>query len=329
MPDPRIVLHIGANKTGTSSIQKMLFQNREALQAKGWNYTDQFTLHMAHHKLAYSIHGNPLWGLKHDWKSELARLMQDPAERFIFSSELFFRVLDPANVAQYFPPDQTRIVLYVREPLSYMMSWYQQAIQGTNATCTFSDYLFRFSEPQTGFLAKWAKVYGGENVSVRVFDRDQLLGRDSRKDFLQFIDGVEESDITFDADDANLSISGNLLFFKRVLNNFMTLEESNEPPITDEFGAYAALQDSFHGKFAVPEPDVDIARAIFTPDIDAFAEAGVHFREMPTEVAGHLCPNFDTLDKDFATIMDIARMTQKEFLRYTERMPDWFDRATG
>ncbi len=55
--------------------------------------------------------------------------MADPQMRFIFSSELFFRIVSPAATAQFFPPDQTQIILYIRDPLSYMMSWYAQAIR--------------------------------------------------------------------------------------------------------------------------------------------------------------------------------------------------------
>ncbi len=322
MDDPRIVLHIGANKTGTSSIQAMLHGNRDVLLAKGWTYTDHFELHKAHHKLAYSIQGNPTWGLEHDWQSELRDIMADPQMRFIFSSELFFRIVSPATTAQFFPPDQTQIVLYVRDPLSYMMSWYQQAIQGHNWTCSFSDYLYRFSQPLIGFLRGWEEVYGKDNVSVRLFERDQLIGRDSRVDFMQFIDGVEATDMTLETSDSNLSISGNLMFFKRVLNNFMTLEESNQPPITDEFGAYATVKESFNGKFHASRSDVAIVRNLFDPDMLAFAERGMPFKPLPREVAGHPSPNFDTLDEDFALIMDIARQTGKEFLRYTERMPN-------
>lgn len=321
MEHPRIVLHIGANKTGTSSIQKMLYQSREALLARGWTYTDHFELNMAHHKLAYSILGNPVWGLKHDWQSEFRDVMADPQMRFIFSSELFFRVISPARTAEFFPPEETRIVLYIRDPLSYMMSWYAQAVQGTNTTCAFSDYLYRFSQPLIGFLRGWEDVYGKENVSVRLFERDRLTGRDSRVDFLQFIDGVDLADMTLDAGDSNLSISGNLLFFKRVLNNFMTLVESNLPPITDEFGAYAALKDSFHGKFHASRDDVEIVRHLFDADISAFAARGMPFQPLPREVSGHPCPDFETLEEDFEFIMDIARQTGKEFLKYTERMP--------
>jgi len=322
MDNPRIVLHIGANKTGTSSIQKMLHDSRDALLAKGWTYTDHFQLHMAHHKLAYSILGNPLWGLKYDWQAELRTVMADPDMRFIFSSELFFRVVSPAKTAQFFPPSETQIILYIRDPLSYMMSWYAQAVQGTNTTCSFSDYLHRFSQPLIEYLRGWEAVYGADNVSVRLFERDQLLGRDSRIDFMQFIDGVEPSDMTLDTGDSNLSISGNLLFFKRMLNNFMTLEDSNEVPITDEFGAYAALKDSFHGKFHATHDDIEIVRHLFDPDLRIFAERGMPFKPMPREVVGHPCPNFDTLDEDFAFIMDIARQTGKEFLRFTDRMPN-------
>lgn len=209
------MLHIGANKTGTSSIQRMLLENNDVLCRSGWEYPNFHLLHMAHHPLAYSIAGHVQRGLGPNWETEFRKLMESSERRLVFSSELFFRTVNPAAAARYFPPEDTQIVLYLREHLAYMMSWYSQAIQERNLTASFVDYLQLFSQSFSSYLAGWENVYGTENIAIRVFDRKALVGQDSRIDLVQLLDGVDASHLKLSKNDSNLSISGNLMFFKK------------------------------------------------------------------------------------------------------------------
>lgn len=319
----RFVLHIGANKTGTSSIQQMLVENRGALNQAGWEYPDYHLQHMAHHPLAYSISGHPQNSLPPGWRDTFKALTADPQRRFVFSSELFFRTTDPAKVVPFFPPDETVVVLYLREHLAYMMSWYAQAIQERNLTASFADYIRLFPTPFTRFLETWENAYGTENVVVRIFDRAQLIGQDSRRDFLHFLEGVGDAEVQFSARESNLSISGNLLFFKKMLNHYITYEEATAFPITDEVGAFAGVQPSFQGKFHVPPADVATVKQVFARDTDLLAKRGIVFAPVPAQVEGHRCPDFQTLRSDFKTIKRIAIETKKNFLTYTDRWQDW------
>ncbi len=319
----KIVLHIGANKTGTSSIQRMLLENRPVLQKAGWDYPDYHLHHMAHHRMAYSIAGHTDRGLAPGWRGELRKLIERSPHKLIFSSELFFRTGDPAAVAEYFPPEQTQVVLYLREHLAYMMSWYAQAIQERNLTASFDDYLRLFPQAFSSYLKRWENIYGRENITARVFDRPRLKGQDSRSDFVQFLDGVDFDDLTLPTDDSNLSISGNLLFFKKVLNNYISLEESRTGLIIDEIGAFAGVKDTFRGKFHVPAEEANVARNLFSKDLVELGTRGLVFPEMASSVDGHRYPDFDTLRSDFKLIKDIAVETDKTFLKYTDRWPDW------
>lgn len=319
----KIVLHIGANKTGTSSIQRMLLENRSVLQEAGWDYPDFHLEHMAHHSLAYSIAGNTDRGLQPGWRGELRQLIERSPHKLIFSSELFFRTPDPAAVVQYFPPEQTHVVLYLREHLAYMMSWYAQAIQERNLTASFDDYLRLFPHAFSTFLSRWENAYGRENITTRVFDRPRLKGQDSRSDFVQFLDGVEFDDMELLSGESNLSISGNLLFFKKLLNSYLTFDESRTPPIIDEVGAFAGVHETFRGKFHVSEEEAIVARNMFAQDLVELGKRGIVFPDMATSVEGHRYPNFETLRSDFKLIKDIAVETDKSFLQFTDRWPDW------
>ncbi|MGR3375000.1 MAG: hypothetical protein ACU0D1_19550 [Pseudooceanicola nanhaiensis] len=321
----RFVLHIGANKTGTSSIQRMLFENRAALEEAGWCYPDFELMHMAHHRLAYSIAEDPYFSLGEGWKARFRQAVADRDRRYVISSELFFRVVPPLRVARFFPPEETQVVLYLRDHLSYMMSWYAQAVQERNLTASFSDYVQIFQQPFSGFLHRWENAYGAENIRIRPFLRDQLVGQDSRRDFLEVLDGVDPDHLALGASDSNLTISGNLLFFKKILNNYMTFEEATSPPITDEIGAFAEVAEGFRGRFRAGREETAMVKRVFGGDIRKLAEKGVVFPPMPEEVAGNPVPNLDTLKDDIRLIKRIATETDKVFLRYAARWQDWHD----
>ena len=320
--DKRFLLHIGANKTGTSSIQTMLAENPEPLAAAGWRYPDFHRSYGAHHALAYSIGGLGR-GLRHDWESELRALLADRETRFVFSSELFLRLVDPEHVARFFPPGETLVVVYLRDHLSYMMSWYAQAVQERNVTASFEDYVQLFSAPLSGFLARWDAVYGRANVELRLFDRATLADGDVRRDFAQFIDGLDPGTLEWPEKESNPSISGNLLFFKRLLNNYMTREEAEGPPIPDEFGAYADVKPTFRGKFRVTAREATMVRRVFADDIRALRRRGLPLGRLPESVDGLQVPDFATLRTDTQDIKRIAEKTGKAFLTYAERWQDW------
>ena len=324
MSEPvKFLLHIGANKTGTSSIQTMLANSGAALAKAGWIYPDFHRSYGAHHALAFSVRQHPRLSLPEGWQADFARLTAPDDQRFIFSSELFFRVVPPAWTAQYFPPGRTRVVLYLRDHLGYMMSWYAQAIQERNLTASFQDYVRVWSRPLSSYLAPWEQVYGRGNVVLRTFSRATLAGGDVRRDFIDLIEGADPADFDLSAADSNLSISGNLLFFKKLLNNYMTDAESEAYPIPDEFGAFAELKESFRGRFAASAEDVEVVRQTFAADREELLQRGLQFDPMPETVPGLAVPDYETLTQDIRLIKKVAVETQKHFLTYAARWQDW------
>ena len=317
---PRFLLHIGANKTGTSSIQRMLVDNPRALARAGWVYPDFHLSHCAHHRLAYALAGHPTRGLAPGWRGAFAKATADPAQRYVISSELFFRNVPPEAAATLFPPEQTRIVLYLREHLSYLASWYAQAVQERNLTASFDDYIRLFPQPFDTFLRRWEAVYGREAITLRPFRRDAFPQGDIRADVLaqMGVDGVR-----MPAADSNLTISGNLLFFKRLLNHVMSYDEAHSFPIPDEFGAYAELKESFRGRFATGPETSRLVTRIFDRDRAALAARGLDLGPVPERVAGRPCPDPETLQDDVALIARVARETGKAFLPYAQRLPVW------
>ncbi|WP_072780207.1 hypothetical protein [Marivita hallyeonensis] len=318
---PRFLLHIGANKTGTSSIQRMLVDNAPALDRAGWVYPDFHLQHCAHHALAYALAGHPTRGLPEGWRGAFTKTTADPSKAYVISSELFFRNVPPRAAAQLFPPGQTRIVLYLREHLSYLASWYAQAVQERNLTASFDDYIRLFPQAFDTFLKRWEAVYGADAITLRPFRRDAFPGGDIRQDFLAQMGGVDG--IAMPAADSNLTISGNLLFFKRLLNHVMTYEEAHAHPIPDEFGAYAELTESFRGRFETGPETAALVSNLFAKDRAALQARGLDLGPVPDRVNGHPCPNHDTLQTEVSLIARVAEETGKAFLPYARRLPVW------
>lgn len=318
---PRFLLHIGANKTGTSSIQRMLVENSTALARAGWVYPEFHLQHCAHHPLAYALAGHPTRGLARGWRGAFSQATADPAKRYVISSELFFRNVPPQAAATLFPPEQTRIVLYLREHLSYLASWYAQAVQERNLTASFDDYIRLFPQPFEAFLKRWEAVYGAEAITLRPFRRDAFAGGDIRHDFLHQMGGI--NNIRMPAADSNLTISGNLLFFKRLLNHVMSYDEAHAYPIPDEFGAYAELTETFRGRFETGPDTAALVAHLFGPDRAALKARGLDLGPVPDRVTGQPCPNLDTLQDEITLIAQVARETDKAFLPYARRLPVW------
>ena len=317
----RFLLHIGANKTGTSSIQRMLVGNTQALTQAGWSYPDLHLQHCAHHALAYTLAGHPTRGLPEGWRGAWGRATADPAKRYVISSELFFRNVPPQAAAQLFPPGQTRIILYLREHLGYLASWYAQAVQERNLTASFDDYIRLFPQAFDTFLSRWETVYGPEAITLRPFRRDAFPGGDIRRDFVAQMGGIDG--IRMPEADSNLTISGNLLFFKRLLNHVMSYEEAHAHPIPDEFGAYAELAETFRGRFETGSDTAGLVSRIFARDRAALKARGLDLGPVPERVKGLPCPNPDTLQEDVALIARVAHETGKAFLPYARRLPVW------
>jgi len=317
----RFLLHIGANKTGTSSIQRMLVENAQALSRAGWCYPDFHLQHCAHHPLAYTLAGHPTRGLAEGWRGAWGQATADPAKRYVISSELFFRNVPPQAAAQLFPPGETRIVLYLREHLGYLASWYAQAVQERNLTASFDDYIRLFPQAFDTFLKRWEAVYGAGAITLRPFRRDAFPDGDIRADFLAQMGGVDG--IQMPEADSNLTISGNLLFFKRLLNHVMTYDEAYTHPIPDEFGAYADLTQTFRGRFETGPDTARLVSHLFAKDRAALQARGLDLGPVPERVAGHPCPDFDTLQSDVALIARVAEDTDKAFLPYARRLPVW------
>lgn len=214
----RYLLHIGRHKSGTSSLQFWLHQHRHALKEQGVLYPETGLRGSAHHKLGQSLQGHPEPQVIDKFRQELTEETQAWQGLVLLSSEAFQGV-HPDVAAQVFPPDQTRVICYLREQCSYLESAYQQYVQRRDFDGSLADFLESRSEDYgryQRFLDQWATTFGTEHLLVARYDRSLLFAGDIIQDFCHRT-GIPLVAETV-SEDINPSIGGGLLEIKRIAN---------------------------------------------------------------------------------------------------------------
>jgi len=212
-----LILHIGTSKTGSTSIQNLLDINRPALLAQGICYpaTPGGNTHLllasafTSFPTMYNDPDNPLWqGRKPEaaiadhlaqLRAEVAGLSGDTT-RIILSCEQFsmyerteadiVRLRDFALTLA----DRCTVVVYLRRQDEHFASLYSQFLRLGNIDEPNMGKLHPFHQDYdySDFMARWANVFGKENVVPRIFER----GTDKRFDVLADFAGVSGFDLT-------------------------------------------------------------------------------------------------------------------------------------
>jgi len=220
----RVILHIGRHKTGTTGLQLFLESRRADLTKAGFCYPlsgrnqspgqsreDQ----SAHHGLARSLIGprdivrQRLQALRPAFLDEVR-----DAHTVILSSEGFQNVEHLDLLAAFLDGFEIETICYLREYLSYVASAYAQEIKGSGMATDFIffEQNFGFYLPQ--FIAPWEHI--ARRSEWRLYDRARLVDGNVIADFVAIAGlPLEPSRVELDS---NMSISGNLLGFKFILN---------------------------------------------------------------------------------------------------------------
>jgi hypothetical protein len=161
-----VILHIGARKTGTSSIQRFLASEPSVL-ANGrilYPHTGRLAAHrgdgkFAHHDLAWSL-GQPS-GL---WAKLRQEIDASGTDRAIISSEIFYS-LDSKSIARLFHEMrtyETKVVLVTRTPFDFVVSEYKQQLKTGHTVddfVTFAKKMLHLCDYQK-IVHNWNESFG-------------------------------------------------------------------------------------------------------------------------------------------------------------------------
>lgn len=200
---PRIIIHIGSTKTGSTSIQSFFENNRPALLRHGVYYPEVGLYHQPGrpHKQAGHADFSPeaVSGsskLRDHVESAIA-LCAGKIHTVILSSEAFFLSQHATKLATHFSRYHVEVAVYLRRQDDWLNSQYAEFVAGgavgrvnvpmnewleSDLTLKRMDYLSK--------LRSWENLVGRENIHVGVFDRTSLNDHDIVSDFLS-LTGLE------------------------------------------------------------------------------------------------------------------------------------------
>ncbi len=247
----KAILHIGSEKTGSTSIQQYLHLHRDQLNQKNCTYP-QFAGLISNFRLVLFAHSVPdadllaLAGVGNDPKSiekfkqkffnkHTREVQQFQAEypedsTVIYSSEhLQSRITRPGDIAGLksfleIMYDSVEIVVYLRRQDRFAMSSHNTAIQGGNKN-RFDFDAVNVKGPYYDYAAllkRWAKVFGQDALCVKFFEADRLNRGSVVADFCEHI-GISADEFRVPGKQNNERLSytaqETLLAFNRMDNN--------------------------------------------------------------------------------------------------------------
>jgi hypothetical protein len=207
-----LVLHIGTHKTGTTSIQFNFQKNSDYLSKHGLYYPKHSPNNHSvsflplfldkadtyfHFKSYYKIRSKDslserLNELEKFWKNQFEAFSKSDHDCFIISGENFCNLPDLKGVEKikeftepYF--DEYKIIIYIREAISYIRSDVIERVKNGFYSLDEFDYMVKKRFHYKQILNKYQKVFGEDNIIVRVFEKDMLINGDINDDFLYAI----------------------------------------------------------------------------------------------------------------------------------------------
>ncbi len=212
-------LHIGTEKTGTTTLQHYLEQERNDLKNQ---------------KILYPVSGckKNHWGLlvyamaaEREDRIKFARKLTDPNKVAALQETFKQGILDEAHahkgmdivlsleqlssrlndqtelekIAHLFQSiaKTTKIIVYLRPQTEYLTSWYSTQVKTGQRTKPFSfptpadDDFDRYDYQK--LLDRWGRVFGKENLIVRVFQKSRLLNNNIVDDFLHTLGRIPKA----------------------------------------------------------------------------------------------------------------------------------------
>lgn len=239
----RLVLHIGTEKTATTTLQHFLYHNRSKLAARGVGLSDVCgkpnNRLLAGYCQPHGQFDNFFRALGLRSPEEKQAVFADFPERFgaevagmtgdvmvLTSEHCHSRLTTPETLAalqDLVTPhfSEVRIICYFREQAAVAKSLYSTAIKGGKGKA-FEDFLgnctpknLRYNYAASADL--WAEAFGREAFHPRLFLKDALADGDIVTDFLQAA-GIDPTGLDRDIPNQNESLGAYGMMLGRVVN---------------------------------------------------------------------------------------------------------------
>lgn len=193
---PKVIIHIGSTKTGSTYIQHHLENNRPKLLEQGIYYPEVGLFWQKERPEKQAGHAPFATAAIHNDRSLLEHVESAVAyhgsklHTVILSSEAFFLNKKAVELVSYFKSYPCTMMLYLRRQDDWANSQYCEFVAGgavgrtaltidewlkTDKALGFMDYY--------GLVNHWANVLDEKNIIVRPYIRSQLVNQDILEDF--------------------------------------------------------------------------------------------------------------------------------------------------
>jgi hypothetical protein len=196
------ILHLGSEKTGTSSIQKALGTQRERLISEGFWYPRSFANPGAnvHLKLSRAAQEGTLTERDSEvleFQREYELAVKAGVNTTILSSEFFHSEMRDANsvsrlrefLSHYF--DRFQLVYYARRQDQMLASMHSTAVKGAWTTnpdaMSVYDSKGHYYFDHFAVCNLWSEQFGRDALVCRVYERERLVHEDVVDDFMAIV----------------------------------------------------------------------------------------------------------------------------------------------
>ena len=176
----KLILHIGRHKTGTSSIQQVLFSSREILKKIGILYPITGIRGFGHHifseryRRANAYDNDSALYNQDVYKELIQEISLSSCQTIIISSE-FFQNCCPHRIKKLFKGFDVTVVCYFRNKLDYTTSAWVQKIQATDYSQSLRDFAREFNLSYSGFFEQWTSAF--HDFQYRSYEKKALLNK--------------------------------------------------------------------------------------------------------------------------------------------------------
>lgn len=273
-----VVLHIGSGKTGTSTVQRVLRRNPEALLRAG-HYYPRTPGKARHTKLGLYVRPDDEL-LKHaDWltggyddpaafraafRRRLAReLGHTDAAGVVFSDEGLFsagdRTISRMRRFTRGLAGRVRLVVYLRRQDDHLISRYQQVVKMGEVTplTTWMQQDWSGTYDYHLRLTSWQELKPDDFV-VRRFERDRMVGGSLVQDFLDAAGiAIDESSLSH-TEARNESLGAEAIEVLRILNLYRVKHEGERPGLFGNHHHVVRLREVDTGPvLTLPDAELD------------------------------------------------------------------------
>ena len=248
----KTVLHIGTEKTGTTTLQRFLSENRRALRARGIAFTSSCGMQNNRDIAAYAIRdlefndghliqlgirdldGKQAFraSVNERFGEEITNLRPTSHTVIISSEHLQSRLTTPGELEtlktflQLHGLEVTTVLVYLRDPAATIWSLYSTALRnGSTAEPPTSPKYTHWKHicDHRKTLMMWGQVFGAQTVVPRIYGHGEFEGGSLIADFCKHVGIGEVGSLVVPADrNQALSSHGQVLY--RLINRVFPWE---------------------------------------------------------------------------------------------------------